>query len=271
MRTFYWDARVVGRRGLARRRLTGRAGLFFRTGNAGDIFNRDLIRMTYGVDAQNVLDDGRRLLLVGSVAHLLRDGDVVCGIGTQDRGIPSAAEVRCTVIGVRGPLTLEAFAAAGHDVSRVRFQLDPGLLIRKFVTPREPAVGRVIMIPHYRERDRYLRSRIRGVVMVDIDAEPVSLAREIQKAELVYTSSLHGMVFAHALGRPCVLVAPLTAEPIIKYQDYAASVGLPWAPVPSFDEARRRPAPTSPHEVHFTDDDFALPSLDELRAGGIAD
>lgn len=271
VRTFYWHTRVVGRARMIKHRLRGgNASFLFRTGNAGDIYNRDVIRTVYGEDAVNIADEGRRLLLIGSVAHNVRDGDVVAGIGTKGEPIPSPREAACRIVAVRGPLTLEAFAAAGHDVSGVRSQLDPGLLIR-FDVPDAPAVrGRAVLVPHYRERDQYRRRARRGLSVIDIDAEPVDVARQIQAAEVVYTSSLHGMVFAHALRRPCVLVAPLTPEPELKYRDYLASVGLPWRGLPSLDEALRGPAPVSPLDLEYSLEDFALPALAELRAEGVA-
>src|SRR5690606_38420197 len=127
--------------------------------------------------------------------------------------IPGPLEAPCTVVGVRGPITYDAFKATGHDVSGVRFLKDPGLLIR-FLAGPEPAVpqaGRVIFIPHYRERHLY-KSLPKGITLVDIDAEPLELARTIREANLVYASSLHGIIFAHALERPCVWVKPQTEE-----------------------------------------------------------
>jgi pyruvyltransferase len=272
VRTFYWHSRVIGGARLLRQRVLRRdTSHLFRKGNAGDIYNVDVIRRTYGTDAVNVSDDGRRLLLIGSTAHNVRDGDVVCGIGTKGVPIPSAADAKCLVLAVRGPITLEAFAAAGHDTGSVRSQLDPGLLIRFDVAPRPPVSGRVGLLPHYRERTQY-RGRVpKGMQLIDIDNDPVAVARKIQDVELLYTSSLHGMIFAHALGRPCVLIRPLTPEGELKYQDYMASVGLTWRPWVPLDDARRSPSPTSPVDLEYQPADFALPTIETLRTLGVAD
>ena len=108
-----------------------------------------------------------------------------------------------------------------------------------------------------------------GVRVVDVDNKPVEVARQIQEAELLFTSSLHGLIFAHALGRPCVLIRPLTEEPEIKYQDYLAAVGLPWPGWRTLDEARRSPSPVSPVDLAYGPDDFALPRLQD-RFGPLA-
>ena len=272
VRTFYWDAPRLSRGGLLKARL-GRPTPTsqFRFGNAGDVFVRDVIRMVYGAEPDNVDDDGRRLLLIGSIAHRVLDGDVVCGVGTKGVPVPAATDVRCRVLAVRGPITLEAFEQAGHDVSGVRSLRDPGLLIR-FAVPDAPArPGRRVLIPHYRERNLYRGAARRGLAVVDIDGEPAAVARGIQAAEVVYTSSLHGMIFAHALRRPCVLVAPLTAEPEIKYRDYCASIGMAWRAPGTLEEALRGPVPDSAPDLDFSVEDFGLPPLAELRGAGIAD
>jgi hypothetical protein len=273
VRTFYWRDRVIGRTGMWGRRLLGRnVDRCFRVGNAGDIFNRDLIHHLYGQPAVNVAAEGRRLLCIGSIAHRILPGDVICGIGARGERIPSARESPCQVRAVRGPITAEVFAAAGHDLSGLRSQLDPGLFIR-FLLPRdvEPVKGRVAFVPHYRERALYRRDLPKGVELIDIDGRPTAVGRSIQRAELVLTSSLHGLIFAHALGRPAVLVAPRTPEPLLKYEDYHASVGLTFRAPPTLQEALRGPTPTSPSDVAYSVDDFAFPTLHELASAGIVE
>lgn len=271
VRTFFWEAPRPSRtdRIVARLR-PGARPTALRVGNAGDIFVRDVIRMVYGEDATNVADDGRRLLLIGSIAHRVLDGDVVCGAGTKGAPLPPATQVRCKVVAVRGPITLEAFEQAGHDVSEVRSLRDPGLLLRFAVPDASPVPGRRVLIPHYRERHLYRGAAAHGLDIVDIDGEPVDVARGIQAAEVIYTSSLHGMIFAHALRRPCVLLAPQTAEPEIKYRDYFASVGMAWRTPGTLEEALREPAPGSAPDLEFSVEDFGLPPLAELREAGIA-
>jgi hypothetical protein len=268
LRSFYWDAAdsapAPRRWGLRGRRAAGR----FRVGNAGDIFNLELAQHLYGAQLRNLPEEGSRLLLVGSVAHRILDGDIVMGIGTK--GAPIPAGRRVSIRAVRGPITLEAYRDAGYDVSGVQFQLDPGLLVPRIyadelTTPAER--GRVIFIPHYRDRGSVRSSRHYDVV--DVDSTPRDLVRQILRAEFVYTSSLHGLVFAHALGRPAVLVAALNGEQPLKYQDYLASIGVPWVDPLSIEQAVRAGKPTSPVDVSARLDEFVFPSADELLREGI--
>jgi len=271
VRTYFWDAPRDRRPALVRW-ISRRDPYLFRHGNAGDDFNVDLLKWSYPrFDINNVEDGGRRLLLVGSVAHRVQSGDIVNGIGSKPTDIPSAQNVSVRVRGVRGPLTLDAFRRAGHDVSTVQFIGDPGLLIGRLFPDLETISverGRVVFIPHYRERYQF-RSGPQFRVL-DIDASAHHIAREIKRAEFVHTSSLHGLIWAHALGRPARLVTPAAGEALYKYEDYFLSINQPFAAAATIDESLRLPKPNSPIDVAALIDKITLPSLEELLQAGIA-
>lgn len=271
IRTYCWHGTVQGPLERRARRLLDRpAKLRFRIGNAGDIVVHPLITHLWGEPSVAVLGEGHRLLLVGSTVHVGMTGDVVAGVGTKGDPIPHARDAQLRIVGVRGPLTAEALVAHGHDLTGMRFMGDPGLLIRDLVEPAAPEPGRVIFIPHYRERADHWSAPPKGIDVVDIDADPLDLAREIQRAEAVYSSSLHGVIFAQALGRPCVLVAP-ASEPMIKYKDHYAAFDLPMpTPLRSIHQWQTHPLPGSPVDLGISDDHFTFPTLEELRAWGVA-
>lgn len=268
VRTFFWDtAPVPAKTGFLRRKKPSATG--WRHGNVGDVFNRDLISHLYGAEAHNTDDSGNRILLIGSTAHRVRPGDVVAGVGTKGVAQPDADAVR--VVGARGPLTVDALRDAGHDVTGLRFLGDPGLLIGE-VFPRlkrvRPKPGNVLFVPHYRERERFTNTARYRVL--DVDQAPRVFARQIAEAETVYSSSLHGVIFAHALGRPAALVAPRTAEPEIKYRDYFASVGLKWRTPGDIDEALREGKAVVPDHAAELVRGFDFPTAAELLGSGIA-
>lgn len=262
VRTLFWDGtRWLWKRPWRRPRL--------RVGNAGDIFTLDLVRSTYGVPGVS-RPTGPRLLLVGSIAHVAQPNDIVCGIGVKHEEFPLDHLRGARILGVRGPRTLDLLERAGLDTGELRFQFDPGMLAERFVSGSAPEPSGRIFIPHYREHPMHLGRMPSGVRLVSIDARPVDLLDEIQAADVVYTSSLHGVIFAHALGRPVVLVAPQTDEPIFKYMDHFASLGLVWKqPFADIDSALRAAAPISPVDVGLDLDAFVPPTLDELRTAGV--
>jgi pyruvyltransferase len=244
----------------------------FTSGNSGDLFGPEVIRRRYGAGVVNAGGTGRRLLVVGSIAHRALAGDILAGPGILDERHPAPpATLPLRIWGLRGPITYDYFKAAGHDLSEVKFLLDPGLLIRFTMAGTAPVSPKgVIFIPHHRERAAISGKLPPSMRMVDVDATPTRLGRQILGAELVYSSSLHGIIFAHALNRPCVLVRP-ARQGLMKYEDYFASVGLPFkAPLGSIHEADFGAAPTSPAEVVFREEDFVFPDISLLREAGIA-
>lgn len=275
IRTYYWHERVVGPLGISLLEWIGYdASRFFRIGNAGDIFTEDVIRSVYGAIPVNSGPGLPRLLIVGSIGHRVRSKDIVCGIGVKTRDIVRPQGEGPLVLGVRGPITYEVLKSAGFDVSRSAFQLDPGLLVRYFcedATSISPIAGKVGFIPHYRERTLIKSNDLRGVEFIDIDARPCEVARQIAECELIYSSSLHGVIFSHSLGRPCVLVRPSTDEPLLKFEDYYASVNLPF-PTPLGDISDRRLSvkPISPVSIEVSMSSFSFPTKDVLMERSVA-
>ncbi len=264
IRTWYWD--VSGwnwKRPWRRPRL--------RFGNAGDIYAADLIRDRYGMSGA-IRTESPRLLLVGSIIHSARPGDVICVVGVKHEDESLAPQRGALVLGVRGPMTLERLDRADVDTSTIRFVFDPGMLARRFVPVDSASPMGRIFIPHYREHAQHVGRSLSDVRLVSIDAKPGDIIRAIHEAEVVYTSSLHGAIFAHAVGRPVVLIAPQTEEPIFKYQDHYASVGQPWRqPFADIDEALRAPAPMSAASIDLDLDAFSPPTIDELDSLGIVE
>ncbi len=266
IRTFYWDP-MRGRSrwdvliGKALRKSTAISK------NAGDAFNVDLLNWGYpGQTVSNVEDEGGRLLLVGSIAHRIRHGDVICGIGSKSKVLPDSTQAQVQIYGVRGPLTLQAFKEAGHDTSEVRFMADPGLLVGKMFPDLlfiDAVPNRISFIPHYRERFKYRATKDYGVIEIEDDA--YSVAKKICESEFVYTSSLHGLIWAHALNRPALLVAPQGGEELFKYEDYFASISESFVYATDISQALKARKPSSPVDVRRLVDAIELPSIVELE------
>lgn len=273
VRYYAWHKQSSRRRRVAERlHVAPRLGL--RVGNAGDLYARDVIEHLYGAPVCWTDTGGHRLLVIGSIAHKVQPGDVLCGVGVKSSTLPIPVPPdSISIRGLRGPISAEIMASKGFDVSNVRSLLDPGLLIRFDLEEElnvDPTEG-PCFIPHYRERHLYGPTVARSISVVDVDCRPLELGRRILRSDLVYTSSLHGLVFAHALGRPAILVRPQTPEELTKYEDYTLSVGLSWTEPPTdvFD-ALGGPKPTSPPTLRFRRDSFAFPAAEDLPELGIA-
>lgn len=271
IQTCIWHDRVKNRRKLYWDRYVRRKPWNdFAVGNAGDIFTRNVLSHFYpGAIPANVAS-GPRLLCVGSIAHLSTSGDVLSGVGCRTTDLSALPKGSIHIHGLRGPISYDIFKRAGYDVSQVAFLADPGLLIGKMLPERAPVRGHVLFIPHYRERKAIRKKVPAAMRVVDIDNNPLLIARNIQSAECVYSSSLHGLIFAHALGRPCVFVRPESDEPLLKFEDYFLSVGLAFPkPLDTIGDADFAATPTSPASLSFDAQAIIFPSEELLKGRGI--
>ena len=130
---------------------------------------------------------------------------------------------------VRGALTRDALGLPAHTVLG-----DPGLVVGGLDLGRRRPGGRPLVLPHFgalgsREaRAAIAAMRAGGYDVVLPNAAPLDVARRVVAASFLATSSLHGLVFAHALGTPAALVTfPGVAhpEPSFKYDDYLSALG----------------------------------------------
>jgi hypothetical protein len=269
--TFYWKPRAWGKAAALANAFSLGAKRTWMKGNAGDLFTEALLRHRYqGVHIRWAKNHPGRLLVVGSIAHLALPGDVVAGIGVRDDNHVPSLPRDLEVIGLRGPRTYEVFRQQGIPLEGVRFLYDPGLLLGKLLHTqvRAPERNQVVFIPHYRERQLVKNLAPREFRILNVDQDPIELGLQIGQAELVFSSSLHGLIFAHAVGRPAVFVQPMTEEPMFKYLDYFDSIS--WKPkiIDRIDEANFFRAPLSAPNLPIIDLDH-LPDWQRLKELGV--
>lgn len=269
IRTFYWEDNIISQSRAFLNRLFRKASHSqFIHGNAGDIYARDLLIRQYNTAVKNVKTEGNRLLCVGSIAHRALPGDVLCGVGVKLPELMPKVNSATDIIlyGLRGPLSYAAFKKAGFDVSSVKFLYDPGLLIKYFELGDQQEPREVSFIPHYRERYSYRKGLPKGIQLIDIDNPPDVVASCIKSSKLVYSSSLHGIIFAHSLGIPCVYVKPQTDETEFKFIDYYESVNLTYKkPLSSIADVDFIRDSDTPADVDVRLSDFYFPSVNELE------
>ncbi|GAA6210064.1 hypothetical protein NBRC116601_33570 [Cognatishimia sp. WU-CL00825] len=225
---FWWDS--------AGKKFDGDLGeRRFKTGNFGDLAAKEIVEAISGYRAARPLAGVPKLISVGSVLHTARDRDVIWGAGlkgTERKLHPSVKSL--DVRAVRGPLTLDFLREAGFDVGQVTEVFDPGCLvaylykkqIKAFDVAQNQDRGPFRIVPHFRD-DLLMRRMHKHVhhAFLPVDSTPLDMVLGMLGAEAVYSSSLHGVIFAESLGIPAYWLKSVGGEDSYKFFDYYYGTG----------------------------------------------
>ncbi|WP_374947012.1 polysaccharide pyruvyl transferase family protein [Agreia sp.] len=168
-------------------------------------------------------DESRRLVAVGSILRMARDGDVVWGTGANGKSLDGVYDFSTLdVRAVRGPLTAEFLAGLG--ISSPAVYGDPGLLVGTLWGPEfwkdDLPAREITVIPNLNDSaalaqdPRYVSPR----------SEVTEVIRSIARSSFVTGSSLHAIVVAESFGIPARLIKA-QKEPDFKYRDYYLGTG----------------------------------------------
>jgi pyruvyltransferase len=163
-----------------------------------------------------------KLLMAGSILASAGPNDYCWGTGLITAEIPEGCGL-ATAHALRGPATASALENIGLPSSDIFG--DPGVLVAKFVTPPPAKRYAMAVIPHYAD------AAAGAILAKELNAKliPVShgieeFVRAVAQAEVVYSSSLHGIICAESLGVPAVWV--VFSDNLIggdfKFRDYIA-------------------------------------------------
>lgn len=199
--------------------------------NLGDSMAGFLLTKILGMPIVQVPMRSRpKLLSIGSVFDHALPGDICWGTGTMLNKEVVAEGVK--VLAVRGPRT--ARLIRGTEVPKIFG--DPAVLLPEIFTPQPSQPVKLALVPHYVDYEF-----IRGHVNNDPSVRVVDVAKmnwkstvsEITSAEIVISSSLHGIVVAEAYGIPAlwVRISDKVGGGIHKFLDYYESTQRYASPV----------------------------------------
>ena len=195
-------------------------------GNFGDLLGPIIVEQLLAERGVSVQDAARtsRLLTVGSVMRLAREGDVVWGTGVNGKSLDAKYDFTdLDVRAVRGPLTRDYLLGMGIDVPPVFG--DPGLLFgeifdRDLMLDGADPRG-ILVVPNFNDFAAWSAG---SQVVLDPRSGFWNCIRAIAASELVVGSSLHAIVIAESFGIPARLVSS-QHEPPFKYHDYYLGTG----------------------------------------------
>lgn len=220
--------------------------------NAGDAFNKPLIEKMSGASVvQAKVADAELLALGGGLANLQfsksfkrRTLQRIAGLAYAQRplyvwgsgflyGDNDAPFYRKNLVfcALRGELSRRKVSKLiGKEIDVPL--CDPGLLIGDVYATSGKKQYSMGIISHYIERDNpYFMDLHRSCpesVIIDIRNSPEVVAEKISQCETIASSSLHGLVFADALGIPSLRlkVTEKLAGGDYKFDDYYSAYGL---------------------------------------------
>lgn len=209
------------------------------TANFGDYAGRYLLQRLTGQPIGTNFDKQttRYWATIGSILshHHLTVNASVWGSGIISANATFPKPVK--IYAVRGPLTRARCLKQGYDCPAVYG--DPALLLPSVFQPTAKEKYRLGVVYHYKDAKRF-HDRVPqpGVKFIDLrmrDGDDRAFERiinEICSCELICSSSLHGLIVAHAYQIPAVwvkLLQPIGNDPT-KFLDYYQSVGVMDAP-----------------------------------------
>lgn len=160
------------------------------------------------------------IVVIGSILEHLPDiyTGTVAGIGVA-RSTTRRDLTKATVLALRGPRTLQQVKLDGPTPVLA----DPGLLVANLLDIRPDTKYKVGAIGHYADKTFNPPA---GSHIIDVTAPIEEVVREAAKCERIFTSSLHGLITADALGLPRLWAKyPKVQGGGHKFYDYAESLG----------------------------------------------
>lgn len=163
---------------------------------------------------------------IGSILANVNHKCIVWGSGIIDQ----KSKVKNAVfLAVRGPRTRNYLLNLGYNVPEVYG--DPALLLPRYFNPKVKKKYKYGFVPHYNDyklvQDWFKDNQ--DVLLIDIMTNDIeSKTIEFLQCEKIISSSLHGIIIAHAYEIPAVWqkFSDKVFGDDIKYQDYFESVQL---------------------------------------------
>lgn len=174
--------------------------------NVGDLMNPYLVKKITGRDVYRARTNVfPHLRAVGSVLGSASARSFIWGGGSIDGKQPGRPIDPGKIRALRGRHTLDVVRRATHLPDLDVPLGDPALLMPRYFQPGKPRGGvRVGLIPHFVDLRSELVARLarHGANLIDVRQDPESFVRQMLVCDMVYSSSLHGLILADAYGIP---------------------------------------------------------------------
>ena len=199
-------------------------------GNFGDVLTPHLLNY-FGINFQFVKKPPSDIICIGSIARHAHNKTKVLGSGFMAKKNP--VNIKANYKFVRGPITREMILSKGGRCPEIYG--DPAMLLPIFCDESKKVheVGIVPHVWHYKEiKEKYPTHNV-----INLNTKnALDVAKEISKCRYIISSSLHGIIAAHAYGIPAAWVnfGNLKGDGM-KFYDHFLSCGITDAKVSTVD------------------------------------
>jgi hypothetical protein len=200
--------------------------------NFGDWIGPYIFKKLTGANPKRVRpkNPGREksFFTAGSIVHSIRadDSAIVWGSGAISASIRFHRPL--ITHAVRGPKTREIFLDRGFSCPEVYG--DPGMLMPFFFKPEMTKTKRVGIVPHYNDYEaaKDLFSDRGDMAIINVNRNPEAVISDIASCEVIVSTSLHGLIIAHAYRIPAVrgVLTGNLAGGDFKFIDYHLGAGF---------------------------------------------
>jgi pyruvyltransferase len=199
---------------------------YIREKNAGDLVTPTLLKL-YGFTPVHSFPENAKLVSCGSLLQRIPEdySGFILGTGfIRDDSTKKFPKAR--ILAVRGELT--------RDKLGITYQVvlgDPGILISRILKKRQEKQYTLGIVPHFLDKNDARLSRFyiknkKEVLFINIQQDPLTVLKEIDKCNYVLSSSLHGLVFADSLKIPNIwmIISDQVAGKGFKFNDYNSAL-----------------------------------------------
>ncbi len=168
---------------------------------------------------------------VGSILAHVNSNCVVWGSGIISKSYPVQ---RANFLAVRGPQTRKYLVELGYDVPEIYG--DPGILLPIYYKPKVDVEYKFGIVPHYNDYNLVagIFTENKNVLVIDLMTNDIeATTNQFLSCERIISSSLHGIIIAHAYKIPAVWqrFSDIPFGDNIKFQDYFESIKMkPYTP-----------------------------------------
>lgn len=172
------------------------------------------------------------LIGIGSILYAGNSRSLIWGAGFM-----SASE-KCRggkVYAVRGKYSLEMLKQQQKEGLFIKFQEplvlgDPALLLPWLITTSNEKKYEIGIIPHFSEYEYFCRIYGKSYHIINLQSDDIEgVTSDITSCKYVLSSSLHGIIVAHAYGIPALWIEHTGLESYtkgFKFRDYFSAVGI---------------------------------------------